>query len=90
MSHCHILSRLVSSKKSCCPNGYGLTLLNGQKWSTDDKFNYFFMISDDFHNLWFSETMNPRIQHDLFQSDDLQNLIQIIQKAVNTTLNRYP
>ena len=48
------------------------------------------MISDDFHNSWFPETMNPRIQHDLFQSDDLQNLIQIKQKAVNTTFNRYP
>ena len=85
MSQCHILSRLVSSKKSCYPNGYGLTLLNGQQM-----INSFFVISDDFHNLWFSKTMNPRIQHDLFQSDDLQNLIQIIQKAVNTTLNRYP
>ena len=87
MSQCHILSRLVSSKKSCYPNGYGLTLLNGQKWSTDDKFNYFFMISDDFPNSWFRETMNPRTR---FYFSDLQNLIQIKQKAVNTTLNRYP
>ena len=49
MSQCHILSRLVSSKKSCYPNGYGLTLLNGQEWSTDVQL-FFFMISDDFPN----------------------------------------